>query len=120
MFSVRTGTFFEESRLPMRVWVLAFWRAAVSKKGCSALELAREMEITHKSALLVLRRIGHGLGTSENAPKRTGTVEADETYVGGRPRRFGVEILACRRFIRSRCQRRTVSGRTSNWSRRNT
>lgn len=88
MFTVRTGTVFEESRLPLRVWVFAFWRAAASKKGCSALELSRQMEITHKSALFVLRRIRHGLGTSENAPKLTGTVEADETYVGGRPRRF--------------------------------
>jgi transposase-like protein len=88
MFSVRTGTIFEESRLPLRVWVFAFWRAAASKKGCSALELAREMEITHKSALFVLRRIRHGLGTNDDAPKLTGTIEADETYVGGRPRRY--------------------------------
>ena len=88
MFSVRTGTIFEESRLPLRVWVFAFWRAAASKKGCSALELAREMQITHKSALFVLRRIRHGLGTNNDAPKLTGTIEADETFVGGRPRRF--------------------------------
>src|SRR5262249_53429673 len=88
MFTVRTGTIFEESRLPMRVWAFAMWRAAASKKGCSALELSREMQITHKSALFVLRRIRHGLGANANAPKLTGTIEADETYVGGRPRRF--------------------------------
>ena len=87
MFSVRTGTIFEETRLPMRVWAFAMWRAAASKKGCSALELAREMEITHKSALFVLRRIRHGLGANVDAPKLTGTVEADETYIGGKPRR---------------------------------
>src|SRR5262245_15423544 len=89
MFSVRTGTIFEETRLPMRVWAFAFWRAAASKKGCSALELAREMQITHKSALFVLRRIRHGLSTNSNAEKLTGTVEIDETYVGGRPRYRG-------------------------------
>ena len=88
MFTVRTGTVFEESRLPLRVWVHAFWRACASKKGISALQLAREMEITHKSALFVLRRIRHGLGEPE-AAKLTGTVEADETYVGGKPRRKG-------------------------------
>ena len=87
MFSVRTNTIFEESRLPLRVWVFAFWRAAASKKGCSALELAREMEMSHKSALFVLRRIRHGLGTNDDAPKFTGTIEADETYMGGKPRR---------------------------------
>src|SRR5438093_13353118 len=87
MFSVLTGTNFEETRLPMKIWCYAMWKAASSKKGFSALQLSREMEITHKSALFVLRRIRHGLG-SENAPKLTGTIEADETYVGGRPRRF--------------------------------
>src|SRR5213594_1607989 len=55
MFTVRTGTIFEESRLPLRVWVYAFWKACSSKKGISALQLSREMEITHKSALFVLR-----------------------------------------------------------------
>jgi transposase-like protein len=91
MFTVRTGTIFEETRLPLRVWVFAFWRAAASKKGCSALELAREMEITHKSALFVLRRIRHGLGSGDvRQAKLTGTVETDEVYIGGKPRRpFG-------------------------------
>jgi transposase-like protein len=92
MFTVRTNTIFEESRLPLRVWVFAFWKACSSKKGMSALQLAREMEITHKSALFVLRRIRHGLGYDRNNdPKHLhGTVEVDETYVGGKPRyKFG-------------------------------
>ena len=86
MFTVRTGTTFEESRLPLRVWVYCFWKACSSKKGISALQLSREMEITHKSALFVLRRIRHGVGTEINAPKLQGTVEIDECYVGGKPR----------------------------------
>ena len=88
MFTVRTGTTFEESRLPLRVWVYAFWRACASKKGISALQLSREMEITHKSALFVLRRIRHGVGFDGNTKLR-GTVEIDETYVGGKPRYKG-------------------------------
>lgn len=88
-FTVRTGTVFEESRLPLRVWVYAFWKACSSKKGISALQLAREMEITHKSALFVLRRIRHGLG-EENQPKLAGTVEVDEVYIGGKPRYKGI------------------------------
>src|SRR5262245_17331223 len=59
MFTVRTGTVLEESRLPVRVWVYAFHRACASKKGISALQLARECEVTHKSALFVLRRLRH-------------------------------------------------------------
>lgn len=89
MYSVRTGTVMEESRLSLRVWVYAFWKACSSKKGISALQLSREMEITHKSALYVLRRIRYGLGDGQGAPKLKGTVEADETYVGGKPRYKG-------------------------------
>ena len=85
MYTVRTNSVLEETRLPVRVWVFAIWKAASSKKGYSALQLCREMEITHKSALFVLRRLRHGLN-EENAPKLTGTIEVDETYVGGRPR----------------------------------
>ena len=88
LFTVRTGTIFEETRLPMRVWVYAVWKACSSKKGISALQLAREMEITHKSALFVLRRIRHGLGELYE-PKLAGTVEVDEVYIGGKPRYKG-------------------------------
>lgn len=90
LFTVRTGMIFEESRLPLRVWVYAVWKACSSKKGISALQLSREMEITHKSALFILRRIRHGLG-EVNEPKLTGTVEVDEVYVGPRkPRHKGI------------------------------
>lgn len=90
MFTVRTGTVMEESRLPLRVWIYTFWRACASKKGISALQLAREQEITHKSALFVLRRIRHGLGEPEPRRKFEGTVEADEFYHGGKFRMKGV------------------------------
>jgi transposase-like protein len=89
-FTVRTGTVMEESRLPLRVWVYAFWKACSNKKGCSALQLSREMEITHKSALFVLRRIRHGIGDPEPRRKLSDTVEADEVYVGGKPRVKGI------------------------------
>jgi transposase-like protein len=78
MYSVRTGSVLEETRLPLRVWVFAIWKAASGKKGYSALQLSREMEITHKSALFVLRRLRHGMEETD-PPKLTGTVEADET-----------------------------------------
>jgi hypothetical protein len=54
------------------------------------LQLSREFEITHKSALFVLRRIRHGMGDNE-APKLTGTVEADETFVGGKRHGHGAK-----------------------------
>jgi len=71
--------------------VYAIWKACSSKKGISALQLSREMEITHKSALFILRRIRHGLG--EVAPEKLmGTVEADEVYLGGKPRFKGTSL----------------------------
>src|SRR5262245_4949553 len=87
MYSVRTGTVLEESRLPLRVWLHAFWRASASKKGVSALQIARECEITHKSALFLMHRIREAM-RDEPTDKLTGIVEADETYVGGKPRKF--------------------------------
>jgi transposase-like protein len=89
MFTVRIGTVLEETRLPLRVWAFAFWQACASKKGISALQLARETEITHKSALFVLRRIRHGVSyesVAVEAPKLQGVVEVDETFTGGRRR----------------------------------
>lgn len=65
MYSVRTGTALEESRLPLRVWVFAFWSACASKEGVSALQISRECEVSHKSALLLLHRIRHAMATTE-------------------------------------------------------
>lgn len=88
MFSVRTGTVLEESRLPLRHWVHAFWRACSSKKGVSALQISRECGITHKSALFLMHRIRLAMApNSDGSPRQLeGTIEADETFVGGKPR----------------------------------
>jgi hypothetical protein len=86
MFTVRTDTVFEETRLPMRVWAYAFWKACASKKGISALQISREMQISYKSALFLMHRVRHALGDDGPAPLLSGTVEMDETYVGGKPR----------------------------------
>jgi transposase-like protein len=99
MFSVRTSTVFEETRLPLRHWCHAFWRACASKKGVSALQIARECEITHKSALFLMHRIRLAMETGPDAPKLSGIVEADETYVGGKPRyRAGINPKTGKRY----------------------
>jgi len=86
MFTVRTGTTLEETRLPLRVWCFALWSACSNKKGVSALQISREMEISYKSALYLMHRIRAGMAPSGPRPKLKGTIEADETYVGGKPR----------------------------------
>jgi transposase-like protein len=86
-FTVRMGTVFEESRLPLRHWCYAFWRMATSKKGVSALEIKRQCQITYKSALFLMHRVRFAITQNpDGAAKFTGTVEADETYIGGKPR----------------------------------
>jgi transposase-like protein len=86
-FTVRVGTIFEDSKLPISKWLMAFHLLTSSKKGISSLQIARELGITHKSAWFMTHRIREAMRT-ENLPKPTkGIVEMDETYVGGRPSR---------------------------------
>jgi transposase-like protein len=87
-FTVRLGTVFEESRLDLRHWCYAFWRAATSKKGVSALEIKRHCQISYKSALFLMNRIRFAMAPDDNAPKLTGDVECDETYIGPRKPRY--------------------------------
>jgi transposase-like protein len=85
-FTVRIGTVYEESRLPLTVWTTAMWRCAASKKGVSALELARIAHCTHKSALFVLHRLRLAMATDWSPePKMTGNIVVDETPVGPKP-----------------------------------
>jgi transposase-like protein len=86
-FTVRIGTVLEESRIPLRHWAYAFWRAATSKKGVAALEIKRQCQISYKSALFLMHRIRFAMTPEAGtAPKLAGIVECDETYVGGKPR----------------------------------
>lgn len=86
-FTVRIGTVYEESRIELRHWAYAFWRACTSKKGVSALEIKRQCQISYKSALFMMNRIRFAMAPdNEKFEKLQGTVECDETYVGGKPR----------------------------------
>ena len=88
MFTVRTDTPMEESRLPLRYWVHVLWRACASKKGVSAKQVERELCVEYRTALFLLHRVRAAM--LDHDPALLGgegcTVEADETYVGGRPR----------------------------------
>lgn len=87
-FTVRISTVFEDSRIPLRHWCFAFWRAATSKKGVSALEIHRQTGLSYKSALFMLHRIRFAMDDSASSPL-SGDVEVDETYKGGNPRYKG-------------------------------
>lgn len=56
-YTVRIGTMFEDSRIPLMHWCYAFWAACACKKGVSALQIKRQTGLTYKSALYLLHRI---------------------------------------------------------------
>lgn len=87
-YTVRKGTVFEDSRIELRHWCFAFWRASTSKKGVSALEIHRQTGLSYKSSLFMLHRIRFAMADSVVGPL-SGQVEVDETYVGGKPRNKG-------------------------------
>jgi transposase-like protein len=82
-FSVRHGTIFEESRLPLRKWFYAIFLLNSLKKGISSVQLAKYVGTTQKTAWFMLQRIRYATAHETfNAPL-SGEVEIDETYVGG-------------------------------------
>jgi transposase-like protein len=85
-FTVTVGTIFESSHIPLNKWLLAFYLLCSSKKGISAHQLHRMLGVTYKSAWFMAHRIRHAM---DQPPFRAlvGTVEADESYIGGKPRR---------------------------------
>lgn len=87
-FTVRIGTVYEESRIELRHWCYAFWRAATSKKGVSALEIKRHCQISYKSALFMMNRIRFAMAPDPDSPKLNGIVELDEVYIGPRKPRY--------------------------------
>src|SRR5207247_2788202 len=90
-FTVRIGTVFEDSRIPLRHWCYAFWAACASKKGVSALQIKRQTGLSYKSALFLMHRIRYAMAGDDGSPL-TGIVEVDETFVGGRQRKGSAPV----------------------------
>ena len=84
-FSVTTGTIFENTKISLRIWFAAMYLCTAHKKGISSLQLCRDLNITQKTAWFLLHRIREML-TNDSNEKLSGTVEVDETYIGGKHR----------------------------------
>jgi transposase-like protein len=86
-FTVKIGTIFEKTHIPLHVWLQAFHLLASSKKGISAHQLHRTLEITYKSAWFLSHRIREAMRSGDLTPFGSGggSVEADETYIGQHP-----------------------------------
>jgi transposase-like protein len=84
-FSLKVGTIFEDSSIPLEKWLPAVWLLANCKNGISSYELHRALGITQKSAWFMLHRIRKAM-QSGTFLKLGGEVEVDETFIGGKAR----------------------------------
>jgi ISXO2-like transposase domain len=83
-FSIKVGTIFADTKLPLRKWFAAVWMITNHPKGIASTTLAKDLKITQKSAWFVLHRLRHAARTNSfNAPLK-GTVEADTAFIGGK------------------------------------
>jgi len=84
-FTSTIGTIFEDSHIPLRKWLVAFYLNSASKKGISSLQLQRILGLgSYRTALFMQHRIRHSLKEMSFKEKLSGTIEVDETYVGGK------------------------------------
>ena len=83
-FSIKVGTIFEDSPIPLQKWFMAIYFLTCHKKGISSVQLGKDIGVTQKSAWFVAHRLREAARTEAfNAPLRH-SVEADETFIGGK------------------------------------
>jgi len=87
-FSVTAGTIFHDSHLPLPKWFVATLLICISKKGVSALQMKRTLDVHYKTAWYLCHRIRAAMHEA-NPKLLSGTVEADETWVGGKRKNVG-------------------------------
>jgi transposase-like protein len=108
-FSVRVGTVLQDSKLPLWKWFLAIYMMGESKKGISANQLSRMLGVSYKTAWFLCHRIRSAMH-DESGELLDGTVEIDETYIGGKPRyrrerKPGVNTLSGKTMVLGAIQR---------------
>ncbi|MEI9921217.1 MAG: IS1595 family transposase [Bacteroidota bacterium] len=83
-FNVRTSTIFEDTKMPLQKWFIALYIFSSHKKGISSHQLAKDLDITQKSAWFVLHRLRYAFDHPAFKKMLSKTVEIDETYIGGK------------------------------------
>jgi len=86
-FSVMSGTIFHDSHLPLPKWFVAVYLLCESKKGMSACQIQRMLGVSYKTAWYLCHRIREAMKETDD-DKLSGTVEIDETYIYGKPRKW--------------------------------
>jgi transposase-like protein len=108
-FSIRVGTIFEDSPIGFEKWLPAIWLISSAKNGISSYELHRSLGVSQKSAWFMLHRIRLAMQTPAYALLK-GTVEADETFVGGKPRGAHPGRVTGRKSLGPRAGKTVVMG----------
>ena len=90
MFNVKTGTIFENTKIPLQKWFVGIWLITSHKKGISSLQLSKDINVTQKTGWFMLQRIRKCF-EHENNHKLFNTVEVDETYIGGKERNKNIK-----------------------------
>jgi transposase-like protein len=85
-FTIRTGTIFERSHIPLHKWLYAMYLLVTARKGISSLQLGKEIGVTQKSAWFMLQRLREACGSGDDLDKLRGIVEVDECFIGGKER----------------------------------
>ncbi len=83
-FTVTKGTIFEDSHIPLNIWLMTIHLVCSSKKGMSAHQIHRMLGITYKSAWFMVHRLRYATTQDQFAEQLTGIIEVDEAYIGGR------------------------------------
>ena len=81
-FTVRTGTIFERSHVPLHKWIYVMYLVVTARKDISSVQLAKEIGVTQKTSWYMLQRIREACGDDIN--DLSGIVEIDEAYIGGK------------------------------------
>ncbi len=84
IFTITVGTIFEASHISLQKWFLAMYIISAHKKGISSCQMHRDVGVTQKTAWFMLHRVRYMLSRGCSTELMTGTVEADETYIGGK------------------------------------
>ena len=86
-FNVLSGTMFQGTHLPLQKWFCAIALIVNAKKSLSSCQLARDLNLNQKTAWYMQQRIRAEMASKQGRIMLRGLIEADETYVGGRPRK---------------------------------
>ncbi len=86
-FNALSGTIFEQTKIPLQKWFLGIALMVNAKKSLSSHQLARDLDLNQKSAWYMQQRIRSEMASKQGSIMLQGIIEADETYVGGKPRK---------------------------------